>query len=614
MVTTLLLASVLLSAAQDPLPPDLPREDQLAYQEAKTRAGLDPDANVRLAIWCEAHGLRAERVKHLALAVLHDPSNAAARGLLGLVAYRGDWKSPEAVAEDARSDGALQAALAEYNGRREEMPETADAHWALGLWCESNRLGPEALAHFTAVTRIAPDRADAWLKLGFRKSGGRWISESQLAAERVEADAQRQADARWTPRLKQWWKDWLADKDHRPDRENALADTLEPRAVPTIRTLFLEGTATQQRVAAQLLDRIDSPEATQELARLATRPRSPEVRQEATQALVRRDPGEVIEPLIGLMHAPMDVNVTRGQGRDVVAELRVEDEQAVLRKIYVQRNVRVQSGRTNPGFLAPALAPRMTTRTAQQQLSRDLRTVAGRNAARGMINDSASVVLAEITGEDLGPEPESWRQWLMDRKGYAYQPPASTAKPVVTRVSQHVNYSSAGFHSNCFAKGTPVRTLLGLRPIETLRVGDRVLSEDPGSGTLSFQPIVFVYHNPPSPTLKITLDSEVIVSTPIHRFWRSGKGWALARELKPGDPVRVLGGLAKVKSVESDDVQPVFNLELAQGHSFFVGQQGALVHDNSRMQPTSGPFDAAPPLSAVARRAGEVGVSSGRSR
>jgi hypothetical protein len=614
MVTTLVLASVLLSAPQNSLPPDLPQGDQLAYEEAKTRAGLDPEANVRLALWCEAHGLRAERLKHLALAVLNDPSNAAARGLLGLVAYRGDWKTPEAVAADARRDEALQAMMAEYNARREAMPETADAHWTLGLWCESNRLGPEALAHFTAVTRMAPDRADAWLKLGFRKSGGRWISVSRLAAERAEADAQRQADAHWSPRLKQWWREWLADKDHRPDRENALAETLEPRAVPTIRTLFLEGSAEQQQVAAQLLGRIDSPEATQELARLATRTRSPEVRQEATQALVRRDPGEVIEPLVGLMHAPMGVDVTPGRGRDVVAELRVEDEQAILRKIYVQRTVRVPSGRTSAGFLAPALEPRMTSRTAQQQLSRDLRTVKGRNAARGMINDSARVVLAELTGQDLGSEPESWRQWLMDRKGYAYQPPTSTAKPVITRVSQHINYPSAGFHSNCFAKGTPLRTLLGLKPIETLRIGDRVLSEDPGSGTLSFQPIVLVYHNPPSPTLRITLDDEVIVSTPIHRFWRSGKGWALARELKPGDTVHVLGGLAKVKSVESDEVQPVFNLELAQGHSFFVGQQGALVHDNSRMQPTSGPFDGAPHLSAVARRTGEAGVSSGRPR
>ncbi len=30
--------------------------------------------------WCESHGLGAERMKHLAMAVLYDPSNGLARG------------------------------------------------------------------------------------------------------------------------------------------------------------------------------------------------------------------------------------------------------------------------------------------------------------------------------------------------------------------------------------------------------------------------------------------------------------------------------------------------------------------------------------------------------
>ena len=77
-------------------------EAMAAYEAARARAGRDADAHVRLALWCEAHGLEAERLKHLAIAVLADPSHATARGLMGLVAYRGDWRSPEAVS--ARSD------------------------------------------------------------------------------------------------------------------------------------------------------------------------------------------------------------------------------------------------------------------------------------------------------------------------------------------------------------------------------------------------------------------------------------------------------------------------------------------------------------------------------
>src|SRR5271157_2608279 len=69
--------------------------DLAAYHEAATRAGRDANAQVKLALWCEAHGLSAERIKHLALATLSDPGNAAARGLLGLVRYQGKWQRPE---------------------------------------------------------------------------------------------------------------------------------------------------------------------------------------------------------------------------------------------------------------------------------------------------------------------------------------------------------------------------------------------------------------------------------------------------------------------------------------------------------------------------------------
>jgi hypothetical protein len=38
--------------------------------------------------------------------------------------------------------------------------------------------------------------------------------------------------------------------------------------------------------------------------------------------------------------------------------------------------------------------------------------------------------------------------------------------------------------SSCFAAGTPVETLTGPRAIESVQIGDQVLSQDPGSGAL----------------------------------------------------------------------------------------------------------------------------------
>jgi hypothetical protein len=69
------------------------------YESAAAAARRDPDAHVRLALWCEAHGLTAERLKHLSLAVLSDPSHTLARGLMGLIAYHGKWDRPEVIGQ-----------------------------------------------------------------------------------------------------------------------------------------------------------------------------------------------------------------------------------------------------------------------------------------------------------------------------------------------------------------------------------------------------------------------------------------------------------------------------------------------------------------------------------
>src|ERR1700722_14841368 len=81
--------------------------DIKTYEALKAKAGRDSQAQVKLALWCEAHGLNAERIKHLALAVLSDPKNVTARGLLGLVAFGGRWETAERARERIKADGAL---------------------------------------------------------------------------------------------------------------------------------------------------------------------------------------------------------------------------------------------------------------------------------------------------------------------------------------------------------------------------------------------------------------------------------------------------------------------------------------------------------------------------
>ena len=120
---------------------------------------------------------------------------------------------------------------------------------------------------------------------------------------------------------------------------------------------------------------------------------------------------------------------------------------------------------------------------------------------------------------------------------------------------------------------------------------------------MSYQPILVVHHNPPGKTLRVLLDNgETLVASIYHRFWRAGQGWAMARELKEGDILRTLRGRSRVISVTQGQVVPVFNLDVAQTRTFFVGEHAALVHDNTLPDPHLAPFDAAPELAALPSR------------
>jgi hypothetical protein len=256
---------------------------------------------------------------------------------------------------------------------------------------------------------------------------------------------------------------------------------------------------------------------------------------------------------------------------------------------------------------------------ARGQQREDVRILDRENAAVRRANDRVAVLLASLslTGQDkdrLNGRTD-WERWWTDRRGYAYTPRPVASKPTVVeqvaltytpqdigrfRYDPDIGYYTTPAGSSCFAAGTPVRTFTGPRPIEQIQVGDRVLAQDTKTGALGFRPVLAVAHNPPVPTLRVALEGgEAVVATPIHRFWQARRGWVMARDLKPGDAVRTLGGLARVVAMEPEATRPVFNLEVASGHDFFAGTAGALVHDNTLVEPVAEPFDAEPLLASA---------------
>jgi len=595
--------------------------DLTLYNEARARLGRGADAHVRMALWCEAHGLQSERLKHLAIAVLTDPAHATARGLLGLVAFRGQWQSPQAIHEKLKADETTSAALAEYNGRRARMGNSADSHWKIAMWCEQRGLKPEATAHLTMVTQLDPGREAAWKRLGYKKQGRRWVTDLQLA----DAEAQKKADKRWTTLLAKL-RSGLDDKSKQADVTKALEGISDPRAVPTVWASFAAGKASHQEVAVQVLGQIDSPGSTRALALLALAGKSGEVRSKATQTLRRRNLREIASFLVALLRDPeldpdpilyhYSLHPAGWDGIGSLGFLFVQGPQYDVLKTYPLPELNLI--RDPSGFVPTSPMPGYELRVMRQrqQQSTDLAAIIGqilseseghlltaKNHVREVDQLNARIirVLAAATGKSLGEDREIWRKWWAEEQGYTYDPPSPRPRQDLTLSDSKPTFVSE-VRLDCFAAGTPVHSLTGLRPIELVEVGDQVLTQDPRSGALSYQPVMATVHSQPDKVLKITLNHEAITATGIDRFWKVGQGWVMARDLKPGDLLRSLGGVSAVKTVAEARSEPVFNLKVMQAQSFFVGQGGMLVHDNSLVEPVLQPFDAVPDLAAIIER------------
>ena len=632
------------------------------YQQIKAASGRTPADQVRLALWCEAHGMTAERLRHLALAALADPTNTTARGLAGLVARNGRWVAPDSVAQTVRADAATTALLAKYDQKRSKTPYTADAQWALGEWADEQGLQDQAKAHYTAVTRLDPSREPAWKRLGYKKQDGRWTTDARVAAAKAEAEAQKGADRTWKPQLEKW-KGMLAQPSRQVEARAGLLGVTDPRAVVSVVRVFGTDRPSDQRLAVGLLGQIESPQASRALAALAVFSATPDVRRAAVEILRRRDPHDFVGFWISLIRAPVQYEVRPVGGPGTPGVLFVADRQANTQRIYrpmdapdpanyldltpnlnkllegiaaaaadpgsaanpwnqmVSVSQRVRVGGLTPVAEIQTQIPmgqlireaQMSADLAQSQLADDVARLDASNAAIHRRNRPILLALRDITNHDLGEDSTRWNRWWTDQQGYAItssslsQAPTVvenlsfdlTPPPVPLEAPQVFGEVAIGFRvaavkltHHCFGAGTPVRTIDGAKRIERVQRGDLVLVQDTTTGALSYQPVLTAFHNPPSATYRVRLGADEVVATGIHRFWRAGKGWAMTRDLKRGDLIRTLGGVAAVEAVAPERVQPVFNLEVAEGRSFFVGEIGALVHDNSLVEATPNPFDA----------------------
>jgi len=144
----------------------------------------------------------------------------------------------------------------------------------------------------------------------------------------------------------------------------------------------------------------------------------------------------------------------------------------------------------------------------------------------------------------------------------------------------------------CFAAGTQVLTAKGLRPIESLHVGDSVLARNQDTGEVAYHRIARTIRHENARTLLLTIadatgSNHVVEATPNHPFWVVGRGWTRADHLTPNAHlIDARGKDARVVSIHSGQASTtVFNLEVEQVHSYYVGAGSVLVHNAGNCGP-----------------------------
>lgn len=610
-------------------------------------------ALVQKALGYEVRGDNAQRQALLQEALQQTPNEPAAHWHRGEVFWEGAWRTPQEVAQLAKQDARLQ----QYRTMREETAATADGQADLARWCRKNHLDEEQRIHWIGVLKDRPNDAEALKalrRLGLRPFQGRLRSEVEIADLKEEMQASQTATETWRARIGEWHRLAAGPNGAMPaELRQSIVQLVRPVDMQALNQAVWLSVGKNHRgqpyhsMVLALVDALGenrSPAAAEALVQYAVLSDFEDVREAAIADLKQRPWDHHVPPLLALLQGEME----SGLGFDVTAE-----------GLLITHQQRFQAGGLSNASGTTMTAPRASSAplilnpTPETNANRawmhqaalgESQMRAAREAAaqreslermnRGITarNTRVVAVLRELTGQNLevsstawwnwwqnyneqgrphGPQenssPEDGRQerWIATHADSARQQQMWRDQASLAAASGFTpsNQSALGWPSECFAPGTLVWTVTGRVPIETIQMGDRVLAQDPESGELAYKPVLAVTVREEGPRTQLEIDGETLLSTGGHPYWVSGQGWRRAKDLQPNDRLHAVSGAVAVSSVGDLTVAEAgytkaHNLILREFHTFFVGAQGLLVHDNTTRAATANLVPGLPPLEA----------------
>ena len=137
----------------------------------------------------------------------------------------------------------------------------------------------------------------------------------------------------------------------------------------------------------------------------------------------------------------------------------------------------------------------------------------------------------------------------------------------------------------CFIAGTMVLTATGLVAIERLKAGDVVISTNLDTLETAPKTVLETYVRKVDKLVHLTINGEEIVTTDNHPFYVQGRGFINAGSLLVGDKLISVNGedlfVEKHRVEEFDEPVDVYNFQVEDYHTYFVGDCAVWVHNAS---------------------------------
>ena len=493
----------------------------------------------------------------------------------------------------------------QYEGKRAAALPTAAEQLQLADWCREQGSGDKERTHL--IRALASGRAKEPAKilnrLGYRPIGPWWFTDAELKASATEMQATLKEWKRLEPKLEKLAVRLEGNVKQRQKAMEELRAVTTLPAIPVLeQTLALRCEPTAAAVV-QVFSDMDSYRSSQALARLAILSNWQSIRDAATEELKQRPLEEFVPMTLEMMSLPIE---TKSATESVESRLRQADifypqwRFVFAREGHSSIQVSLLSvttaGAAPINFRGPASNQQLytaenTARAAADVVHQRAEMADFLNDLAAEINRRASALLTVVTESPLRDDPAAWWHWwdrdIVDSELGKDVVIVSEESLQVAPPPVPVPLPNGGCnHPGCLAAGTPVWTENGFVAIEKIEIGDRVLSKSVESGELAYKPVLRTTRREGAALAKITVDRDEFEASPGHNFWISGRGWMRSNQLETGMPAHTVTGSAALAVEDTGRKADVFNLVVADYHTYFVGKSMVLGHDVIQPAPT----------------------------